>query len=283
MAIKIIVDSACDLSEEIVDKYNIEILPFNIHIADKSYKDGHDIKIKELYSALEDGKIAKTSQVSPKIFKKTFVKNSKEGNDSIYISFSKKMSGAYKTGKLIAKDVEKEYPNCSIEVVDSKSGSVATGLIAYKAALLLKKGKSQKEVVQKIKYWADHIEHIFMLDDLKTLERGGRISKTKSFIGNMLNIKPLLLVNNGKIELFKKSRGSKRAINKMVKYLKKNSYNLSEQIIGVAHADDLEKAEFLKKKIEELGGNVFCTEMIGSVLGAHLGIGGIGIFFLNDN
>jgi len=281
MATKIIVDSACDLPKEILDKYDIEVLPFNIHIDNKSYKDGSEITVDELYNALKKEKIPKTSQISPEDIKKIFNKNAEAGNDSIYISFSSKMSGAYQLANWIADEVKSEYNNTNIDVLDSKAGSVATGIIAYKAALLLKDGKSRDFIIEKIKFWADHIEHIFMLDDLQTLVRGGRISKTQSFIGNILNIKPILYVNDGKIELLQKARGTKKAINKMIGYLKDKSYNLKKQLIGVAHADDPEQAEILKEKIEELGGEIFCIEKIGSVLGAHLGIGGIGVFFLN--
>ncbi len=282
MATKIIVDSACDLPEEILEKYNIELLPFNINIDGESYKDGIDIEIDELYAALRESKIPKTSQVSPEDFKNVLKKNAELGNDCIYISFSAKMSGAFKTAKLVAEQVEDKYNDIKIDVLDSKAGSVATGIIAYKAAILLENGVEKEKVIEKIKFWADHIEHIFMLANLKTLERGGRISKTKSFIGNILNIKPILHVNDGKIELLQKARGTKKAINKMINFLKNKSYDITEQLIGIAHADDLDHAEVLKEKIEDLGGEIFCIEKIGSVLGAHLGIGGIGIFFLNE-
>ena len=281
MGTKILVDSACDLPEEILKKYNIEVLPFNIHIENESYKDGLEITVDELYNALKKGKVPKTSQISPKDIQQSFKKNAKEGHDSIYISFSSKMSGAYQLAELIADEVKSKYENIKIDVLDSKAGSVATGIIAYKAALLLEEGKKREFIIEKIKFWAEHIEHIFMLDDLETLVKGGRISKTKSFIGNILNIKPILYVNDGKIELLKKSRGTKNAVNKIIGYLKDKSYDLTKQLIGIAHADDFDQAENLKEKIEDLGGEIFCIEKIGSVLGAHLGIGGIGVFFLN--
>ncbi|ACL69195.1 DegV family protein [Halothermothrix orenii] len=282
MSTKIIVDSACDLPDEILDKYEIEVLPFNIHIDNQCYKDGIDIEVEELYAAMKEGKVPKTSQVSPEDFKRAFSRNAEAGNDCIYISFSAKLSGANQTGQLVAKEIRDKYKDVNIDIVDSKAGSVATGIIAYKAALLLEKGVSREKVIEKIKYWADHIEHIFMLDDLKPLVRGGRISKTKFFVGNILNIKPILCVKNGKIELLKKVRGTGRAISKMINYVKEKSYDLTEQLIGIAHADDLVQAEVLKEKIEELGGKIFCVEKIGSVLGVHLGIGGIGVFFLNE-
>ena len=281
MGIKIIVDSACDLPKNILKQYDIETLPFNIHIGDKSFKDGIDIQIDQVYESIRKNNFPKTSQISPEDIRNVFVKNAKAGYDSIYISFSSKMSGAYQLAKLVARDVEEKYKESKIDVIDSKAGSVATGIIAYKAALLAAEGKERKEIINKLKFFANHIQHVFMLDDLKALVRGRRISKTKSFIGNILNIKPLLHVNDGEIELLQKVRGSKKAVNKMIEFLKEKSYDLKGQLIGIAHADDIKQAELLKEKIEEIGGNIFCIEKIGSVLGAHLGIGGIGVFFLD--
>ncbi|MFW5787852.1 MAG: DegV family protein, partial [Halanaerobiales bacterium] len=177
--------------------------------------------------------------------------------------------------------IKNEFENIKIKIIDSRAGSGATGLIVYKAAQLLSDNIPLEKVVKAVKFWAEHIEHLFILDDLKQLQKGGRISKTKSFIGNILNIKPILHVKEGKIELLQKSRGTKKAINELIKLFKQKSYNIKEQLIAVTHADDLNKAQILKKKIEDLGGEVFFTEMIGGVLGTHLGIRGVGIFFFN--
>ena len=282
MSTKIIVDSACDLPQYIMNKYDIIELPFNIHIDNTSYLDGISIETKDVYSALKKNKSPKTSQVNPQSFRKIFTEYAEQGYDIIYISFSSEMSSAYQTGKLMAEDVKKQYPEVEIDVIDGKSGSVGTGIIVYKAAQLLAEGWNRLEVIKRINFWVEHIEHFFILDNLKTLQRGGRISKTKSFIGNVLNIKPVLQVKDGKIELFKKVRGTKRALNALVKLLQEKSFNLKDQIIGIAHADDLKNAEKLKEKIQNMGGEIFCMELISSVLGAHLGIGGIGVFFLNE-
>jgi len=282
MPTKIIVDSGCDLPQIIINDYDIEILPFNIHLDNKTYRDGIDIVIEDVYSALREGKIPTTSQVSLNSFEDTFTRNARKRNDCIYISFSSKLSGAYQAGRLIAAQVKKQFPKINIDVVDSKSGSVAIGVITYKAAQLLREGVSRLEVINKIKYWADHIEHLFILDNLKTLVRGGRISKTSSLIADVLNIKPILHLNDGKIELLQKVRGTKNSINKLVELFKEKSFNIKEQLIGIAHGGNLEDAEKLTEKIQEIGGEIFCIKLISSVLGVHLGIGGIGLFFLNE-
>lgn len=281
MNTKIFVDSACDLPNEIIKKYNVEVLPFNIHINNDKYLDGIEIDTSDVYQAIREDKSLSTSQVAPHIFEKAFRKEAEKGNDCIYISFSSQMSGAYQTGKMMAEKIKNEFENIKIKIIDSRAGSGATGLIVYKAAQLLSDNIPLEKVVKAVKFWAEHIEHLFILDDLKQLQKGGRISKTKSFIGNILNIKPILHVKEGKIELLQKSRGTKKAINELIKLFKQKSYNIKEQLIAVTHADDLNKAQILKKKIEDLGGEVFFTEMIGGVLGTHLGIRGVGIFFFN--
>lgn len=282
MTIQLIIDSACDLPQTIIKDYGIEVLPFNIHIGNETYQDRVNIKTEDVYTAMKEGKVPTTSQVSLKEFQEVFTRHASEGKDCIYISFSSKLSGAYQAGKLMAAQVEEEFPGINIDVLDSKAGSVATGIIVYKAAKLIREGASREEIIDKVQFWADHIEHLFILDDLKTLVRGGRISKTKSLIGNMLNIKPILHLENGEIKLLEKVRGTQRAINRLIDLLKERSFNIKDQLIGISHADDLVNAEKLKNKIEELGGEIFCIELISSVLGAHLGIGGIGVFFLNE-
>src|SRR5690554_494611 len=283
MSAQIIVDSACDLPKGIIDKYNIKVLPFNLHIDDRSYKDGRDIQVNEVYEFIKKGIYLKISQVSPVDIKDTFVEYAQKGLNCIYISFSSKMSSTCQTARIIAEKVQEKYSDTEIKVVDSKAGSIATGIMAYRAALLLEKGFETVAVLDKIRLWAEHIEHLFILDSLKALQIGGRISKSTSIIGDVLRIKPLLYVDDGEIKLLKKVRGSKRAVNLLFRYFKEKSFDIKNQLIGIVHADDLERANYLKDRIIEIGGKVFCVEQISSVLGAHLGIGGLGIFFLNKD
>src|SRR5690554_3005423 len=281
MSIQIIIDSTCDLPQEILKKYSIRMLPFNVHIGDKTYKDRVNIKVEEVYKHIREGIYPKTSQVSPGDIRDAFVEYAKKGIDCIYISISSKLSGAYQTARVIAEKVQQKYSDSLIRVVDSKGGSVGAGIIAYKAAMLIEKGCKLNFVVDKVKSFAEHIEHLLVVDDLKCLQRGGRVSKSSSFICDVLNIKPLLHIVDGEIELLKKVRGSKKAINTLVSYFKKRSCDIKNQLIGIAHADDMEKANYLKDKIKEMGGKVFCIEQISSGVGAHIGIGGLGLFFLN--
>ena len=282
MSIKLIVDSACDMSEKLIHKYNIDILPFNVNINDKTYLDNYEIDTEDVYESMKNGTIPTTSQVSPKSFEKTFTREAEKGNRCIYISFSSKMSGAYQTANIVANQVKKKYSDFSIDIIDSKSGSMAIGIMAMKAGEMIEKGKSVTKIIETIKFYAEHIEHFFTLDNLKYLQHGGRISKTKSIIGNILNIKPILTVENGTVKLLRKVRGTKKSLKNIFKQFKEKTYNIKEQTVGISHAGDREKAKELESMITENFGDIdLHITSIGSVLGVHLGIGGVGIFFLN--
>lgn len=282
LSIKIVTDSACDLPEDVLIKYEIEVVPFFILIDGQEYLDGINIKTNEVFDAIKEGKIPRTAQVAPEVFKKTFLKHAQKGEACIYIALSSYFSGSFQTSKLVADDIKKEYPDFKIHLIDSKSGSLAQGIIVLKAAIMAKEGKSLKEIIKTIEFQIRHIEHIFTVDDLEYLHRGGRLSKAASFIGSMLNIKPILHVKEGKMIPIHKIRGTKKAINKIVDIMEERGMELKKQIIGIVHADNLELAETLKEKIQErFGCENFIINQIGGVIGCHIGLNGVAAFFLN--
>ena len=171
-----------------------------------------------------------------------------------------------------------------MEAVDTLAGSIGAGLIALQGAKLAERGISFENILKISKDCIKHIEHIFTIDDLNWLLKGGRIKKTSAIIGSALNIKPILDVKNGEMRVIKKIRGRKKAIQAIVDILEERIKNFPNQIIGIAHADDFQSALEVKDMIiEKLGKNTnIIIEKIGSVLGSHLGIGGVGIFFFNQ-
>lgn len=283
MKIAIITDSTCDLPLEIIKEYDIEVLPFSLHVDEKEYLDGITIETEVLYQTMREGKTPKTSQISPSLMKKSFIHHAQQGDTCLYISFSSEMSGAYQTSLIIAREVKELYPDFDIEIIDSKSGSLALGLVVYQAARMVRDGKTKKEILNFIKYQTSHMEHVFTVDNLEYLHKGGRVSRTSAIIGNILNIKPILHVKKGQILLLEKVRGRKKALERLLELMEMRCLKTKEQIIGITHADDLETALQLKTMIQErFGFNDFIINLIGSVLGAHIGIGGVGLFFLNE-
>lgn len=283
--IKLVVDSTCDLPDDIIKLYDIKILPLRVLIEDKDYLDKKTIQVDEVYSAMRKGIVPKTSLPNPKDIYDLFDEYCSSGYDFIYLSFSSVLSGTYQLAKTILEEFNNRYPRINMEVIDSKGGSTATGLIALYTARLIEDGKQDFEsIVKKLLGFINHIEHVFTIADINWLIKGGRIGKAQGMIGNILDIRPILDVKDGTMEVIKKVRGRKKALDTLVDILEERSNNFSNQIIGVSHADDLKTAEELISLIKKrLGYKEFIVTKIGSVLGSHLGIGGVGVFFLNGD
>lgn len=282
--IKIMVDSTCDLPDEVVKKYDISVLPLRVMIEGNEYLDKKTIQVDDVYSAMRKGIIPKTSLPRPQDIYEAFMTYCEAGNDFIYLCFSSVMSGTYELAESIIEEFKNKYPKLNMEIIDSKGGSTATGLIALQAAKLCEKGgQSFDSIVGKIKGLVSHVEHVFTIPDLSWLIKGGRVSKASGIIGNILDIKPILDVENGSMIVIKKVRGMKKALNSVVDILEERAKNCKNQVIGISHADDLKTAEALMEIIRKrLGCTEFMVNKIGSVLGSHIGIGGVGIFFFNE-
>lgn len=282
MNIKIIADSGCDLPQEIIEELDIDVLPLSVIINDEEYADGIDIKPKRLYELMKNGKAPKTAQVSPGIFKEIFTKYVKEEREIIYIGFSSELSGTFNTGYLMKEEVREEYPDCKIEVYDTLAASLGCGLIVHRAGVLAKNGASMEEILEEVNFFSKHMEHIFTVDDLEYLHRGGRVSKTQAFVGGLLSIKPILDVEEGKLIPIEKIRGANKVIKRMIDIMDKRGSDLKNQTVAISHGDDLERAMQLKEMMEEnFGINKFIINMVGCSIGSHSGPGTLAIFFLN--
>lgn len=285
MAIQILTDSSCDLTLEQFSELDIQIAPLTVHLDGQDYEDGVTIQAKTVYDAMRQGKAPKTSQISPQTFKEIFTSHAKENKPLVYIAFSSQLSGTYQTAKMMEQEVKEEYPDAPIHVIDTKCASLGQGLVVLHAAKLAKQGASVDEVVNAVRYQSEHMEHIFTVDDLEYLKRGGRISKAQAFVGTLLKVKPLLHVDDGKLVPLEKIRGSKKVLSRMLELMEERGLDLTNQTIGISHGDDLERAEQLSKMIQDkfsVSENQIVIEMVGSVIGAHSGPGTIALFFSNQ-
>ena len=283
MAIKIITDSGCDLPKEILDEYGIEFLPMGVVMDGEERLDGIDLEPKQLYEGMRNGKAPSTTQVSAKAFLDFFSKLVQNGHSYIYLAFSSQLSGTYQTSKMILDQIKEEHPDFDLEIIDTKCASLGMGLVVYKAAQLAKEGKSKEEILRNINFNMNHVEHIFTVDDLEYLVRGGRVSKTAAFIGGLLNIKPVLDVEDGKLIPLEKIRGRKKVFKRMIDIMDERGKDLENQLIFISHGDDEKGAMELKSMMEErFGCKNFLVNMIGGVIGAHSGPGTQAIFFLNE-
>lgn len=283
MSVRIITDSACDLPLDYLADRKITMVPLSVHIDDQTYEDLLTINPKEVYDKMRSGKAPKTSQVSPQRFKELFTGFAKNGIPSIYIAFSSELSGTYQTAMMIASSVQEEYPDFKLAVIDSKCASLGQGLVVTFAQDLVELGKSFDEVVTTTRFYCTHMEHIFTVENLEYLARGGRISKTSAFVGGLLNIKPLLHIEDGKLIPLEKIRGRKKVLKRILDIMEERGADLQNQVIGISHGDDEQIALEMKELIKEkFGCESFFINTVGSVIGAHSGPGTLAIFFLNE-
>ncbi|NLL80850.1 MAG: DegV family protein [Tissierellia bacterium] len=285
MTIRIVSDSACDLPLDILEEYNIETAPLSVIQGEIEYLDKVTIQPNEVYDGMRNGIIYKTSQVCPDRFREIFEKHAKNKESVIYIGFSSALSGTLQSAIIAANNVKELYPDFDIEIIDTKAASLGFGLIVLQAAKLAKTGASKEDILSSTDYYIKHIKHIFKVDNLEYLYRGGRVSRTSAVIGGLLNIKPILGVDEeGKLVPLEKARGKAHVLKRMVDLMdeKSKGADYKKQLIGISHSDDLEETLILKEMIEErYGTKDFIISSIGATIGAHTGPGCIALFFLD--
>lgn len=280
---RIFADSASDLPKSFFDENDVNLLPLSVLIGDSEYKDIVDINALEVYNAIREGAQPKTSQASPEFFMAHWTTLAKSGEEGIYIAFSSELSGTHDTSVMIRDQVKDEYPELNLIIIDSKCASLGYGLLVKEAARLRDQGEALLSIEAKIRFMAKHMEHLFTVEDLDYMARGGRVSKASAFIGGLLNIKPLLHVEDGKLIPIEKHRGRKKVMRRMLDLMAERGDQLSKQNIAISHSDDEVFALELKAAIEErFNPPSIEVHMIGSVIGAHVGPGTLSVFFLNE-
>ena len=281
--IRFIVDSTCDLPKEIMEQYGIGMIPLHVLVNGVDYRDKVEITADEVFAAMRSGTVPKTSQVGPEDVYQTFQGCCDRGEDFIYLCFSAALSGTYQLAHAILAEFAQKYPQRRMQIVDSKGGSIAIGLIALQGVKMIEAGRAYDEVVKNLEFMAAHVEHVFTIADIGWLVKGGRISKLQGVLGSILDVRPVLHVKNGLMEVIKKARGSQKALAMVVETLLERIGAFPSQIIGISHSDNLPGVEKLKKMLtEKLGAERFIISQIGSVLGTHLGINALGVFFFNQ-
>jgi DegV family protein with EDD domain len=283
MQVKILADSACDLPKSFYEENNVTLLPLKVHLNGEEYEDVKNIDPKAVYNAIRNGSTPKTSQTSPLLFEEVFTQMAERNEDGIYIAFSSELSGTYSTAVMILDQVKEKYPNFNLTIVDTKCASLGIGLIVQEAAKLAQNNASKEEILKDVLFRSVHMEHLFTVEDLDYLARGGRVSKASAFLGGLLNIKPILNVEDGKLVPIEKIRGKKKVLRRIIEIINERGAHLGDQIIGISHADNEETAQEMKAMIvEEFHPKEVYISSIGSAIGAHTGAGTISIFFLNQ-
>lgn len=281
----IITDSSCDLSYDYLNKNNIKVISFPYSINGKDYIDdfGKSLKYEDFYNELRNGAMPSTSQISAYTFEQEFKKHASDGNAVIYIGFSSALSQTFNNSIIAKNNILEEIPTADITVIDSKSASVGLGAIVFYANVLLKQGESKENIVEWIENNKLKSNHWFIIDSLDHLRRGGRISATSAAVGTILDVKPLLSVDNeGKLDVIKKIRGRKKAIRELLDELH-NIKNPEDQTIFINHGDCMKDAEQLREMVlNEVKVKNVVINYIGPIIGTHTGPGMLCMVFMGE-
>jgi DegV family protein with EDD domain len=282
----LLIDSCTDLPHSYVEENEIPFVSLVCNFKDHEYKDdfGRSLSYKEFFGAVRNGEMPSTAQVNVYEFTELFKKYAAEGKAVIYLGFSSALSGSLNSAYLAKDIVIEEIQDADITIIDSKSASLGEGLLAYNANEMLKAGASKDEIVSWLETNKLKMNHWFTVDDLGHLKRGGRVSGTAAFFGTLLDIKPVLKVDDeGRLIPISKVKGRKKSIRALFEMLQENIVSPEEQVIAISHGDCIEDVEYLKELIlKEYKVKDIIINDIGPVIGAHAGPGTVALFFMGN-
>lgn len=288
--IVIATDSTCDLTQELLDKYQIEVLPLYIIINNKQYKDMVELKSKEMYELAEKtNSHPKTATASIQDFYDFFMSFLKEGKEVIYCGIGDKLSSSYQNLPIVKDLVEEKHPEYAekLHFVDSMNLSTGIALVLIKMCQAREEGKSVEEIIEIGEWAAKHSHSQFCVPNLTYIYKGGRCSNATKFIGNLLSIKPMLKVVDGKLQVWKKSIGSyKKALNIMIEEFLSLFDHIDRDVVFITHSIGDQYATYIRNKIQEVTPEIknLYETYAGCVISSHCGQGTIGILYiLNDD
>ncbi len=278
--IKIVVDTGADLPEEYRKKYDIGVLSFLSIFGEETFVTGVDITNEEFFDKLEASDTIPTTSQTPYADMYDYLLEQAKAHDSvIYLTLSAKGSGQNHTAQLVAEEIKEEYPQADIYIVDTEKFSIYIAQTAVYASELVKKGMEAQEIVDECKRYIKTWRCYLLVDTLKYLEKGGRINKTAAFVGTMLDIKPILAIENGLVETNGMLRGKKKLIDKLIDKIKDDEdVDFENPEFLVIQSDEKKGHEVCEKLREEFGES--CITMyseFGPIVGTHVGKGAFAI------
>ena len=275
VVVRIVTDSTADLNTTQQQSAGLTVVPLNVRFGDQVFKDHIDLSTDEFFSRLKASpQLPKTSQPSVGAFEEAFRKHREAGNDVVAVLISSKVSGTFGAAELAAKSVDRDH----IEIVDSLTTSMALGFLALEGAKHAKTGASRKEVADRIRSLVPKARVLAAVDTLTYLERGGRIGRARALLGSLLNVKPLITLQDGEVAPLGRARGRVQAIDKLVSLLQRDG-KLSN--LAVLHGSSRSDAERLRDRVS---GNYPGMEIplaeTGAVIGTYTGPGVIGFTYI---
>ena len=284
MAFCIITDSASDIPESIIKEYDLHVMPTPVTIEGKDYFDGETIFPDQFYEIQASGKEIKTYHINQYMFHEHFVPFAQRGDEVLYICFSTGIAGTYNAAKLAYEEVLEDYPDFQLTIIDSKCASVGYGLVVEHLLRMQRNGAPKDLLIEAAHFFCEHMEHAVTVVELDYLFKGGRLSRTSFLAGTVLDIKPIIIVDdNGSLKAVEKVRGWKKPQKRILDMVGEKGKNLEDQVIGVCYGMDREAYEYLIQELcERYHVKGILEARVGCAIGAHTGPGILGIVFLND-
>ena len=283
---KIITDTTADLPESYIleNELGIMVVPYIMDGIPQGEE--RKMEVKEFYDRMRGGMMPTTSQINPETAKEYLNGFLEESRQLLVLSFSSGLSGTCGNVSIAAREIMEERPDCRIVVADTLCASLGEGLLVHKAVQLKKAGKSLDETAQWVEAHKENLVHVFTVDDLFHLHRGGRVSKATAIVGTLAGIKPLLHVDEqGHLTAVGKVRGRKKSLQSLVDMMEKQvgSWRDKNDCIFISHGDCAEDADYVKQLVEErFGRKDFLINEIGPTIGTHSGPGTVALFFMGD-
>ena len=280
----ITVNSTVDLPKEWLEERHVPVLPLKYTIDGETYTDMSGLTAKEFFQKLREGHMSVTSQINPEEAREMLEPFVKEGKDVLHLGFSSGLSGTCNSMRIAAEELAEDYPEAKIIVIDTLCACLGESLLLYYALKLKEEGKTIDEIAK----WAEenklHVCHNVTVDDLNHLQRGGRISKAAAVLGTLVQVKPIIhMDNNGKLQVIAKERGRKKSLNKIVDMAVEQSEGWENDMVMITHGDCIEDAEYVAERVKEkLGNPEVLINNIGTVIGSHTGPGVVAVFLMGN-
>ena len=282
---QIITDSGCDLSTGLLENMDVKKVPLSVLFRGETRADSVDDGIKDFYDGLRAGDIATTSAVNPEGWKTVIEPAFRAGQDALVLAFSSGLSTTYQSAVIAAQELMEQYPNRKAHVVDTLCASLGEGLLVHYACRKRAEGLTLEDLRDWVEENKLHLCHWFTVDDLMFLKRGGRISATTALVGTMLQIKPILHVDDeGHLISVSKARGRKAAIDALAKKAAELGEGFDNETMFISHGDCVEDAQYLAQILKERC-DVKQVHLghVGAVIGSHAGPGVLALFFLGKH
>ncbi len=282
--LRIITDSASNLPKSYIEQHHLHVIPTPVVIDNVDYLDGKTIQTEEFYQILDDIKRdVKTYHINPAMFTDAFLPYAQAGDSVIYLCFSTGIAGTYNAANIALTSIREDHPDFDLTIIDSKCASIGFGLLVSKLVTMLEKGADKEELIEAADYYISHIRHVFTVQTLAYLIKGGRLTKFKGTLAETLDMKPVLVVNeSGALAVVKTVRGRKRSLRFLIEYAKENGCQLENQTVALCHGEDTESLEFVKTLVQEtFHPRDVLISVVGCAIGAHTGRGLVGFCFFD--